>query len=163
MEGHERTRARRFRIQKSLYEITFLLEFVLALIVIALVLMEIYAMVVLFKDHIMDPNITISYSYFLERALDIVIGVEFLKMLCRHNMDSVIEVLMFAMARHLIVQNTTMVEGLICIIAVSVLFVVRKYLFVAKIDKAPDLSSATPLSTEELPQDGQKNEHKTPA
>ena len=58
-------------------------------------------------------------------------------MLCRHNMDSVIEVLMFAMTRHLIVEETSMLEGLICVVAVSILFVVRKFLFVAKIDRTP--------------------------
>ena len=52
-------------------------------------------------------------------------------------MDSVIEVLMFAMTRHLIVEETSMLEGLICVVAVSILFVVRKFLFVAKIDRTP--------------------------
>ena len=162
MEGHERSRDRRYRIQKSLYEVTFFLEFALAIIVIGLVLLEVYALIILFKDHITDPNITISYSYFLERALDIVIGVEFLKMLCRHNMDSVIEVLMFAMARHMIVENTTMIEGLICIVAVSILFVVRKYLFVAKIDKAPSLFTTPSPNKGEPARHGQKNEAGTP-
>ena len=86
------------------------------------------------------PEVTLGgldYSVHLKRALDIVIGIEFIKMLCRHNMDSVIEVLMFAMTRHLIVEETSMLDGLICVVAVSILFVVRKFLFVAKIDRTP--------------------------
>ena len=146
MQGHEKTRARRYRIQKSLFETTFFLEFILAILVICLVVMEIISMVYLFKEHLFDPTVTISYSYFMERALDIVIGVEFLKMLCRHSLDSVVEVLSFAMARHLIVTETSMLEGLICVLAVAVLFVVRKYLFIEKIDKIPELQKTIKLS-----------------
>ena len=139
MQGHEKTRARRYRVQKSLFEATFFLEFILAVLVIGLVIMEIISMVHLFKEHLFDPTVTISYSYFLQRALDIVIGVEFIKMLCRHSLDSVVEVLSFAMARHLIVTETSMIEGLICVLAVAVLFIVRKYLFIEKIDKIPEI------------------------
>ena len=134
MEGHDRGRERRYSIQKSLYEICFFLEFALAILVV----IEFFSEAVLFIRNI--PEVTLGgldYSVHLKRALDIVIGIELIKMLCRHNMDSVIEVLMFAMTRHLIVEETSMLDGLICVVAVSILFVVRKFLFVAKIDRTP--------------------------
>ena len=106
MEGHDRGRERRYSIQKSLYEICFFLEFALAILVISFVVIEFFSEAVLFIRNI--PEVTLGgldYSVHLKRALDIVIGIEFIKMLCRHNMDSVIEVLMFAMTRHLIVER----------------------------------------------------------
>ena len=138
MEGHDRGRERRYSIQKSLYEICFFLEFALAILVISFVVIEFFSEAVLFIRNI--PEVTLGgldYSVHLKRALDIVIGIEFIKMLCRHNMDSVIEVRMFAMTRHLIGEETSMLDGLICVVAVSILFVVRKFLFVAKIDRTP--------------------------
>lgn len=141
MEGHDRTRERRYSIQKTLYEISFFLEFVLAIIVISLVVMEIISTIGEMSHFFSLPDPDTGYTILLKRALDIVIGVEFIKMLCRHNMDSVIEVLMFTMTRHLIVEDTSMMDGLICIIAVSILFVVRKYLFVDKIDRMPTFHS----------------------
>lgn len=139
MQGHVHNRKRRLRIQQSLFEVSFFLEFILAIMVICLVVMEIASLMLLFKDHLLDPAITIEYSYFLERAMDIVLSIEFLKMLCRHNLDSVVEVLSFAMARHMIVHASTMVEGLICAAGIAILFIVRKYLFIEKIDKIPNL------------------------
>ena len=133
MEGHEKNRPRRQKIQKSLYEVTFFLELIVACFVILLV---VYALSQVFLQFFRNPS-GYGFMHFLEITLDIVIGIEFLKMLCRHNMDSVIEVLMFAMTRHLIVEETSMLEGLICVVAVSILFVVRKFLFVAKIDRTP--------------------------
>lgn len=158
MEGHDKTRERRYSIQKTLYEISFFLEFILAIMVIALVIMEIIstggAMIYFFSRLSLD----VDYSILLKRALDIIIGVEFIKMLCRHNMDSVIEVLMFAMARHLIVLETTMMDGLICIVAVSLLFVVRKYLFVSKIDRMPVFDHSSSEKKEAPKDDDAENE-----
>ena len=79
-----------------------------------------------------------EFTSFLGKCLNIVIGIEFLKMLCRHNMDAVIEVLLFTLARHLIVKQFEILEGLICVVAISLLFVVRRFLFVAHIDNVYD-------------------------
>lgn len=43
---------------------------------------------------------------FLDAVLGVVIGVEFLKMLCKPNTANIIEALIFVIARHMIVQTT---------------------------------------------------------
>ena len=156
MEDYERLTDRRHRIQRILYEITFYLEFILSIMVITLVVFEIIKTgldLIASVPHLSDD---IHYHELLKRAMDIIIGVEFIKMLCRHNLDSVIEVLMFAMARHLIVYESSMVDGLICIVAISILFVVRKYLFVPKIDSMEALESHDTGSHKHNPHDEQK-------
>ncbi len=60
---------------------------------------------------------------------DAMIGVEVVKLLCKNDLYSMIEVLMFTVTRHLIIQQVTMVEILIGIVAIAGLFAVRKYLF----------------------------------
>ena len=67
---------------------------------------------------------------FLEKALTLVIGIEFVKMLCNHNPETVVEVLLFAIARHLIVEKQEIKEMLLGVICIAILFVIRKFLFI---------------------------------
>ena len=67
--------------------------------------------------------------------LDIIIGIELLKMLCRHDLDSVVEVLLFSVAREMIIEHMPIYFTLVGIIAISILFLIRKFLFVSALDK----------------------------
>lgn len=69
------------------------------------------------------------FNQYLAVAFNLVIGIEFIKMLCKHTPETVIEVLLFAIARQLIVEHTSTFENLIGIICIAVLFATRKYLF----------------------------------
>ncbi|WP_294373890.1 hypothetical protein [uncultured Clostridium sp.] len=70
-----------------------------------------------------------SFNDYLALAFNLVIGIEFIKMLCKHTPETVIEVLLFAIARKLIVEHTSTIENLIGIISIGILFATRKYLF----------------------------------
>ncbi len=136
MERHQKNVQRRTNVQKLLYEISFYLELVAALIVIILIVAQTAGLFINMFSDSKQLIETEQFTVFLGKCLNIVIGIEFLKMLCRHNMDSVIEVILFTLARHLIVKQFDIVEGLLCVIAISLLFVVRKFLFVANIDES---------------------------
>lgn len=73
---------------------------------------------------------TVSYRHFLENALDLVIGIEFIKMLIKHTPGSVAEVLLFALARHMVLSGGSAVENLLTVCAIAVIFAIRKFLFV---------------------------------
>ena len=66
----------------------------------------------------------------LEQAFNLVIGIEFIKMLAKHTPGSAIEVLLFAMARQLVIGHMTPVENLLGVIAIGIIFIIRKFLFV---------------------------------
>lgn len=68
------------------------------------------------------------FSGFLANSLALVVGLEFVKMLCKHSVETVVEVLMFAIARQMVVEHLGTLEILIGVIAIAVLFAVRKYL-----------------------------------
>lgn len=70
-----------------------------------------------------------SFNQYLAVAFNLVIGIEFIKMLCKHTPETVIEVLLFAIARKLIVEHTSTMENLVGIISIGILFATRKYLF----------------------------------
>ena len=82
-------------------------------------------------------NLYISggFNDFLKMTFNIIIGIELLKMLCSHDLDSVVEVLLFAVARSIIIEHMPILETLIGIIAIAVLFLIRKFLFVSALDK----------------------------
>ena len=86
---------------------------------------------------------------FLERSLDIVIGIEFIKMLAKHSPGSSLEVLLYAIARHLVVGHDSAVENLLSVGAIALIFIVRKFFFVPAFGAhlpdghpAPDLTPA---------------------
>lgn len=82
----------------------------------------------------------------MQRALDIVIGIEFIKMLAKHSPGSALEVLLYAIARHMIVGHESAVENFISVASIALIFCVRKFLFVPAFGatmpggrKAPDI------------------------
>lgn len=71
---------------------------------------------------------TAAFMEFLDAVLSVVIGVEFLKMLCKPDTENIIETLVFLIARHMIVQTTTAVQDMISVLSICALFLVRHYL-----------------------------------
>ena len=66
---------------------------------------------------------------YLKYLFDALIGVELIKLLCRNDLYSMIEVLLFAVTRHLIIQHVETWEVLVGVAAIAILFATRKYLF----------------------------------
>ena len=52
-----------------------------------------------------------AFNDYLSIAFNFVIGIEFIKMLCKHTPETVIEVLLFAIARQLIVEHMTIFQN----------------------------------------------------
>ena len=78
---------------------------------------------------LVDGNDT-EIRTFLERSLDIVIGIEFIKMLAKHSPGSSLEVLLYAIARHMVVGHESALENLLSVGAIALIFIVRKFFFV---------------------------------
>lgn len=85
-----------------------------------------------------DPKAHESFTLFLGHAFNLIIGVEFIKMLCRHTPGSAIEVLLFAIARQMVVEHTSPVENLVGIVTIALIFAIRKFLFVPTFGAEPD-------------------------
>lgn len=77
-------------------------------------------------------------SYMQERLSDaclIIIGIELIKMINSHSLDSVVDVMLLAIARQMIVEHTSPLENMMTVVSVGVLFVIRKYLYISKLDR----------------------------
>lgn len=116
-------------LRDQLAELASLLEVLLALLVLIGLVFGMVPMLKWMPGLLQDGN-TVDISTFLQRALDIVIGIEFIKMLAKHSPGSSLEVLLYAIARHMIVGHESAMENLLSVIAIALIFVVRKYFFV---------------------------------
>ena len=121
-------------MKKTLQKVTdnaaFILEAVLSFIVIIAI---IGSLIVLIKD-IFNVEFYSSGTFFndfLGKVMTLAIGVEFIKMLCKHTPATIIEVLLFSIARQLIISHGSAIDTIIGVVALAVLFAIRKYLFVS--------------------------------
>ena len=91
---------------------------------------------------------TDAFQTFLGHAFNLVIGIEFIKMLAKHSPGSALEVLLYAIARHMILGHGTAVENLIGVASIALIFVIRKFFFVPSFgatlpsgEPAPDMKN----------------------
>lgn len=80
----------------------------------------------------------VSPDYLQARLSDaclIIIGIELIKMINSYTIDSVIDVMLLAIARQMVVEHTAPIENLVTVIAVGILFVIRKYLYISHLDR----------------------------
>lgn len=127
-------------IQYILTKLTRYLEISITIIVIIAIAIAIKALLMGLSELYFSTNVKETFLKFLAIAFNILIGIEFLKMIYNYNVDTVIEVLLFAIARQLIVEHTTVIENCIGIISISILFAVRKYFFIPKLDQDKNLT-----------------------
>ena len=129
----------RKKLQDKMFEVSYLFELFVAVIVGLSILVFAGKLVVdTFNFSILakDPNYLLIV---LDSAITLAIGAELIKMLSKHTPETVIEVLAFALARHLIVEHKNPLENLTTVLAIAVLFAVRKF-FLQKHDllETPD-------------------------
>lgn len=65
---------------------------------------------------------TDSFLLFLKEMFNLVVGIEFIKMLLKPSAENVIEVLVFLIARHLIIGENTVLGILVSVICVIMLY-----------------------------------------
>lgn len=65
---------------------------------------------------------------FMETILTLVVGIEFVRMLILHTAQSVIEVLLYAVARQIVIYHDSALENLWGVSAIALIFVIQRYL-----------------------------------
>ncbi len=118
-------------LQSKLYRIASYVElFVTFLLVIVIAVLSIQFMLGILDASLYEGSYNADLmNEFLAKALSLAVGVEFVKMLSKHTPSTVIEVLLFATARQIVVLHNDTTDTLIGVITIAVLFATRKYLF----------------------------------
>ena len=106
-----------------------ILEIILAAVVIVGFALSFYNLVREIPQMFAEEENGQAFHAFLEFALNLVVGIEFTKMLLKHTPGSVLEVLLFAIARHVVPSHESGIETLLCIGAIAGIFAIRKFLY----------------------------------
>ncbi|OUQ60447.1 hypothetical protein B5E58_00845 [Tyzzerella sp. An114] len=117
------------KFKKILLKISEYIELVIALILTVALVAAVIGMFANIKD-ILDGTRVLNET--LEYALTLVVAIEFIKMLVKNTPGSVIEVILFAVARQVIISHSGALENLIGVLGVAVIFATWKFLFVPK-------------------------------
>ena len=72
--------------------------------------------------------IAMDFERILSLVLTFVIGIEFTKMLCKHTPETAIDVLLFAVARQMVIYHENTVDLLVGTASIAGLFAAKKFL-----------------------------------
>jgi hypothetical protein len=129
------------------------LETVLAaLIIVAVLISGIHVLKSMYGIFFLETAETsyVIFEKYLSHVLLLVIGLELSMMLVQHNPGSVIEVMLFAVARKMLIYSHTNIDMVIGTLALIGIFFIRKYLFIDELD-CPDcrIMTTTPVGKKE--------------
>lgn len=116
------------KINDIIFQVARCLEILFSVIILLVIALSI---IPLLQDlfHTDLPNMDRdAFTGFLGDALTLVVGAEFVKMLCKHTPETLLEVLMFATARQMVVEHLNTWQTLIGVAAIASLFATQKYL-----------------------------------
>lgn len=122
------------KIRKFLDKISDVMELLMAILVIIAVIVALMNLKTPFLEFLNSHVGDGAFLDFMAYILNIVIGIEFFKMLCKPGTDTVLEVLMFVIARHMIVHDTSAGENLLTIIGIAIIVIMKWRLLPANKD-----------------------------
>ncbi|MFA9465392.1 MAG: transporter [Velocimicrobium sp.] len=118
-------------LQSKIFRIAGYVElFVTFILIIAIAVLSVQFMLGIFNPDVYKGTYSTDVmNEFLAQAFSLAVGVEFVKMLSKHTPSTVIEVLLFATARQIVVLHNDALATFMGVITIASLFAIRKYLF----------------------------------
>lgn len=122
-------------IRDYFFKLTYVFEVIISiLIAVQVVLGTLELLRGIYIEYIMKINQPVTYiqfEAFLGQALLLVVGVELILMLVMHTPGSVIEALLYAIARKMLLipkTNNSMLQIVLGVIAIAGLFIIKRHL-----------------------------------
>ena len=153
---HEHGKSPVYRTALWTEHILDILEIVLAIAVVAGFLLTFVLFIRELPGMLASENGGEAFHEFLEFALNLAVGIEFVKMLIKHTPGAALEVLLFAIARHMVLDSGSAVGNLLGVAAIGGIFAIRRFIYVHSFLSKHDDSSFDWLSGE-LREEAQKN------
>ncbi len=120
-------------VRRKLYSIAGFLEILVG--VIAIIPIVIAVVTLVFQMMSIDFLSRDTLNMFIYRTFEIIIAIEFVKLIFAHTIDATVEVIIMAIVRHIIVEHTPFLDTFVLVLAIAVLFAIRKYLFIRELDQ----------------------------
>lgn len=133
------------RIENFLTKVGYYAEVLISIVLLL-------AVIFLFIELVIESGIFwpdkqhMNFNTFLAGMFNLIIGVEFTKMLCKHTPDTVVDVLMFAVARQIIINHDNIWDNVLSVATLAGLFAVRKFL-IPKVEKKKGIAQAKDKGT----------------
>ena len=118
----------------KLTDLALTLEIILTVLLAIGIIIGLIDVVRYFIDIFKADSFT-SYSVFkqfLAHTLLIVVGVELMLMLISHSINSMLELILFVIARKMLIYGDTMLDLVLGTIAIAILFIIIKYIPISK-------------------------------
>lgn len=116
------------KVKTTLLTIASWAETIISIILVATIVMLIIGLIYFIIER--GPTAMIEgddIRGMLQRFFEVIICVEFVRMLIRHSVVSVIEIILFSIAREMIAEVQSPVETIVLIGALMGLMIIRKY------------------------------------
>lgn len=91
---------------------------------------------------------TEHFLVYLADIFNLVVGLEFMKLLCRISSDNIIEVLVILIARHMILESHTALDLFLSVLSITLLLLLRAALHWLKLASAKKFASDKNLKDE---------------
>jgi hypothetical protein len=125
------------QLKSRIMKMTVYLELVLAMFITAAIIIGMIDLakyiILILKTNPIDTYDVLQK--FLGHVLLLVVGVELVAMLVTHTPGSVIEVLLYAVARNMLIGSKDMVDFILGIASIAGIFAIRRFLFVDSISE----------------------------
>ncbi len=115
------------KIGTIIYKICEWLELLMAVAVLIGLVIAASALLPEFKELFEHRTEAGAFWNYLDAVFSVVVGIEFMKMLCIPSPKNIIETLIFLIARHMIIKTTTSVDDLLSVISIGILFFFWRY------------------------------------
>ena len=136
-------------IHKILHTLEVLIAIVTLIVLIGMLVLEIYRMFT-------ETGYFDTVDTYLHHILTLVVGLEFVRMLLDMTPANTLEVLIVAIARHVILSHDDPLSNVACVLCIAGLFATRRFL-IPKSEMTIELSEV-----EETPEEEKKMDESIP-
>lgn len=118
------------KITNSIMAFTKWMELILALSIIIAVIISTKDIFILMKQIYSARQMELYnlFNNFLSHILLLIIGLELIETLITHTPSSIIDIMLFAIARKMLIHSSNAYELLVGAIAIAILFATRRFL-----------------------------------
>ncbi len=123
-------------IRRGIFLIPRILEIIIGVVISVVICFSVVGMISQTTlDQLMGEG---ALFLFLQRITEVIISIELVKIIFSHTLDATLEIIIMAIVRQIITDHLQSIDTLIFVLAIAVLFVVRKYFFIKKLDRMAD-------------------------
>lgn len=117
------------KVRRAFYKNIKWLELAIAVFLSAALLITGIQIALYYFRNLGQISARMGFDELLADIFTLIIGAEFIKMILKPTSGNVLEVILFTIARFLVLDHSSMMTCLLGVLALGVLFAIRKFLY----------------------------------